>query len=233
MEIKKSSRADLERGWGLRFAIGLLVALSVVCAALRWKAKTDPVALPPPELPALPLEADLPPVMAETEDMPVETETMPEEVSAVDMNRVEIVDDDVADELKEALPALRPKVVPAEDISGEITDLPRAEPASVSVQADTLPCFPGGDAACMRFLSRHVRYPSEAVAARTKGCVRVRFLVEEDGELSDFRIVESVSPLLDREALRVVRLMPRWKPGYRGGKPARFLYVLPVDFRLR
>lgn len=232
MEIKKSSRADLERGWGLRFAIGLVVVLSVVYVAFRWKTESKPVEIPPLELPALPLEADLPPVMAELPD-DVLPENVQEESAVVDMNRVEAVGDEATTEREEALSVLRPQPVPVEDTPEEIIDLPREEAVPVVVQADTLPCFPGGDAACMRFLSRHVRYPSAAITARVKGCVHVQFLVGADGTLSDFRVVEEVAPLLDREALRVVRLMPRWKPGRRDGKPARFLYVLPVDFRLR
>ncbi len=85
----------------------------------------------------------------------------------------------------------------------------------------------------MRFLSRHVRYPSTAVSGKVRGCVLVQFIVETDGKLTDFRVLEGVSPALDAEALRVVKLMPPWQPGRRNGKPVRFLYVIPVDFRLR
>lgn len=232
MEIKKSSRADLERGWGLRFAIGLVVVLSVVYVAFQWRTESNPVELPPLNLSDLPMEADLPPVMTEQLENDW-SEGLQEEWTLTDMNRIEAVDDEKVTDLKKVLSVLRPKPVLTESTIDEIVDLPKEEALSDVQQADTLPCFPGGDAACMRFLTRHVRYPSAAITGKLKGCVRVQFIVGVDGELSDFRVLESVSPMLDREALRVVKLMPRWKPGYRDGKPVRFLYVLPVDFRLR
>ena len=209
MELKKSSRADLERGRGFRFAIGLVAVLAVVVVAFRWKTpSSQPVVLPPVELPALPMEASLPPVEMERPlDVPEES-PQPEQVVATDFDHVEAVAD-----------------APESDVRQLIQD--------AVVQPDTLPHFPGGDAACMRFLSRHVRYPSTAVSGKVRGCVLVQFIVEADGKLTDFRVLEGVSPALDAEALRVVKLMPPWQPGRRNGKPVRFLYVIPVDFRLR
>ncbi len=239
MEIKKSSRADLERGWGLRFGLGLAVVLALCYIAFQWKTvEKVPSDVPMDEvLPLLPEESQLPPVaMLPEETMPTPTtpETLAEEVQLTDMDHVETVDNSVRTELQTDIrEAIRTATAYSATVEEEIADLPVAQLATSIVRPDTLPCFPGGDAACMRFLSRHVRYPSAAVNGKVKGCVHVQFIVEADGKLSDFQVVESVSPVLDREALRVVKLMPRWNPGRRNGKPARFLYVLPVDFRLR
>ena len=237
MEIKKSSHADLEQGRGLRFVIGLTIVLMAGYIAFQWKTVEEaPAESPPMEvLPLLPLESELPPL-----DLPnTDAEAMPafspsNDVRLTDINRVEAVDNSVQIGLQEDIKrALHSATTSATREEPDVIDLPVAKPlTSILVQPDTLPCFPGGDAACMRFLSRHVRYPDTAVNGKIRGCVRVQFVVETDGKLTDIRVMESISPVLDREALRVVKLMPPWRPGRRNGKPARFLYVLPIDFRL-
>lgn len=235
MEIKKSSRADLERGWGWRFAIGLVAVLTACYIAFQWKTVEEaPADLPVEELPLMASESELPPLEFPEQPEDLLPEFSPDnQTRQTDINRVEAVDDSVQAGLQEYIKdALHSAVSSSSMEEEDIIDLSVAEPSPTVVQPDTLPCFPGGDAACMRFLSRHVRYPATAVNGKVRGCVRVQFIVETDGKLTDFQVVESVSPALDREALRVVKLMPSWRPGRRGGKPARFLYVLPVDFRL-
>lgn len=237
MEIKKSSHVDLERRWGLRFTIGLVIVLVAAYIAFQWKTVEEVSAdLPQMEdLSRLPSESELPPLdLPETVTDMLPAYSSHSDVRQTDVNRVEAVDSSVLFGLREDIREALQLATASSVLEGqEVFDLSiRAEPSSGVVQPDTLPCFPGGDAACMRFLSRHVRYPAAAVDEKVQGCVRVQFIVEADGKLSDFRVVESVSPVLDKEALRVVKLMPSWRPGRRDGKPARFLYVLPVDFRL-
>ena len=95
-----------------------------------------------------------------------------------------------------------------------------------------MPQFPGGMDAYMKWLSRHLRYPLAAVRTKKQGEVLVRFVVNTNGTISDIAVVQGVSPALDQETLRVMRLMPRWEPGEQQGKPVRVLFTLPVIFRL-
>ncbi|MBO4658187.1 MAG: energy transducer TonB [Prevotella sp.] len=96
------------------------------------------------------------------------------------------------------------------------------------------PTYPGGKAALSQFLNENIKYPKEAEKAKIEGRVLVGFIVDVDGAISEARIEHSSHPLLDREALRVIRLMPAWNPAKEkaSGKPLKVMYHLPVNFKL-
>lgn len=98
---------------------------------------------------------------------------------------------------------------------------------------EQMPSFPGGDAALMRFLSTNVHYPAVAEENGIQGRVVVTFIIERDGSISDVKVVKSVDPSLDKEAVRVIESMPRWKAGTQNGEPVRVKYTMPVTFRLQ
>ena len=98
---------------------------------------------------------------------------------------------------------------------------------------DEMPQFPGGPSQLFEFLARNVNYPTEAEKANIQGRVIVTFVVENDGSISGAKVVKSVDPSLDAEALRVVNAMPNWIPGKQNGKPTRVKYTVPVTFRLQ
>lgn len=95
-----------------------------------------------------------------------------------------------------------------------------------------MPSFPGGTAAMMSYISSNIKYPQSAREALIMGRVIVSFLVEKDGSISDARVVRNVDADLDREALRVVKSMPKWKPGKNKGSVVRVKFTVPVVFRL-
>ena len=98
---------------------------------------------------------------------------------------------------------------------------------------EQMPSFPGGQAALMQYLSTHVKYPAVAEENGIQGRVTVGFVINTDGSISDAKIMKSVDPSLDKEAVRVVTTMPRWIPGKQNGEPVRVKYFIPVVFRLR
>ena len=99
---------------------------------------------------------------------------------------------------------------------------------------ETLPVFPGGFQALIQFLSNNVKYPPIAQENGIQGRTIVQFVVNKDGSICDIVVVRSAGdPSLDREAIRVVKSMPRWKPGTHRGKPIRVKYTLPVNFKLK
>jgi TonB family protein len=98
---------------------------------------------------------------------------------------------------------------------------------------EQMPAYPGGLAELMKYLSMNVHYPEAAKKTGTQGRVVVRFIVEEDGTISDAKVVRKVSDELDAEAVRVVNAMPKWTPGRQNGQPVRVNYTIPVTFRLQ
>lgn len=103
----------------------------------------------------------------------------------------------------------------------------------VYMTVDEMPEFPGGVNALRSFLSQHVRYPIEAQKNDIQGKVFVTFVVEKDGSIKMPKVVQSVDPFLDKEALRVVKLMPKWVPGKYKGNIVSSNFTLPINFRLK
>lgn len=92
--------------------------------------------------------------------------------------------------------------------------------------------FPGGLQGLMKWLGKTIKYPPKAQKNKVEGKVVVHFIIEKDGSISEVEIIESVDPDLDKEALRIVKKMPKWKPGKLNGNPVRTYFTLPVNFRL-
>ena len=101
----------------------------------------------------------------------------------------------------------------------------------VFMVVDEIPEYPGGLKACMEFLARNIKYPTLAFEAKKEGRVIVQFVVDKDGSIVEQKVVHSVEPSLDAEALRVVGLMPKWKPGKQRGQNVRVQFSMPVVFR--
>ena len=97
---------------------------------------------------------------------------------------------------------------------------------------EQMPSFPGGTEAMMSYVSRSIKYPTVAEENGIQGLVTVSFVVEKDGSISGAKVIRSVDPSLDKEALRIIRSMPRWTPGKQDGKPVRVKYTIPVRFKL-
>ena len=98
---------------------------------------------------------------------------------------------------------------------------------------ENMPEFQGGQAALMAYLAKNIKYPTIAQENGTQGRVIVQFVVNKDGSIVDAKVVRSVDPYLDKEALRVINTMPKWKPGMQRGKPVRVKFTVPVMFRLQ
>ena len=97
---------------------------------------------------------------------------------------------------------------------------------------EQMPYFRGGNRALMEYLQMHVKYPPEAVKDSIQGRVIVQLLIERNGEVREVKVVRSVHELLDNEAVRVCKALPKFFPGSRGGKPAAMWLTLPITFKL-
>lgn len=122
------------------------------------------------------------------------------------------------------------EVLKAKEIIAE--EKPKEEEKPFDI-VEQMPTFPGGDAALMSWLSKNIKYPAIAEENGVQGRVIVRFVVGKDGSISQVQVVRSVDPSLDKEAMRVVKAMPKWIPGKQNGQAVRVWFTLPVTFQLQ
>ncbi len=130
------------------------------------------------------------------------------------------------DDVKEKAATEKPEVV---EIPAEKADTKD----EVFMVVEQMPEFPGGIQELMSFLSKNIKYPASAMAKNVQGRVIVQFVVEKDGTPTEFKVIRSVDPDLDAEALRVMKEMPKWKPGMQRGQVVRVKYTVPVTFRIQ
>ncbi len=120
-----------------------------------------------------------------------------------------------------------------EDIAAPEPPKHVVEETKIFTVVEQMPMFPGGDAALMGYLRDNIHYPTVAAENGVQGRVVVGFVVERDGSITDVNILRGVDPSLDREAMRVVKSMPKWTPGKQNGSAVRVKYQVPVSFRLQ
>ena len=228
MEVKKSPKADLEGRKSTWLLVGYVVVLAFMFVAFEWTQRDvkidtsqavadlvfeeeiipitetpEQAAPPPPEAPKV---AELLEIVDDKADIEETTTIINEDNQA----RVEV------------------KYVPVTVVEEE------PEEQTIFEVVEQMPEFPnGGMAGLMQFLSKNIKYPTIAQENGTQGRVTVQFVVNKDGSIVDAKVIRGVDPYLDKEALRVIGTMPKWKPGMQRGKPVRVKYTVPVMFRLQ
>ena len=227
MEIKKSVKADLEKGKGTSLMIGFVIALAVMFVCLEWTQKEIKDNSDIYAAHEISITEEMAPIT-----MP-EKKTVPPPPAAIKKAEIiEIIDDDA--ELEEDI------LVSQEDNSEwvDINTVVAVEPEP-EIEDDTpfqvvedQPEFPGGTAALMEYLRKNIKYPSICRENNIQGKVIVTFIVNRDGSIVEPEVIKAVNPSLDKEALRVISGMPNWKPGKQRGKAVRVRYSVPVNFRL-
>jgi protein TonB len=227
MEIKKSERADLERGKSTSLLIGFVMALSVMFVALEWTQREVE------DNSEIYMSKD---VSLNEEMVPItlpEKKTVPPPPAAVSQADIlEIVDDDA--EIEEDIMASTEDQVEWVDLD-EIDYVevePEPEEEEIFMVVEESPEFPGGVQALLEYLRKNIKYPPICRENGIQGRVLVSFVVNKDGAIVEPQVVKSVNKQLDQEALRVISTMPNWKPGKQRGKPVRVKYTVPVNFRL-
>lgn len=237
MEIKKTSAADLDNGRTTRFLLAVIVVLAAVFVALEYNTYEDAEdGFHSDMFDDTHTADDILPVMQRHDMVPM---VAPQQKA--ERKRLKIVETTLADREETVRNAT------AEGTDSAVAGQPVAEaeplpipPAAVDAEAnplnfrvvEDLPQFPGGAVELMKWLTGHLRYPLAAERQHIDGKVVVQFVVNADGSISDVKVVKPVHEYLDREALRVVRLMPKWKPGVQNGKPCRTMVCIPVVFRM-
>jgi protein TonB len=106
---------------------------------------------------------------------------------------------------------------------------PLDDPNKIYIVIDEIPRFPGG---LDNYLQVNLKYPAEAKSKNIEGKVFLRFVVEKDGSLTDIKVLRSLSPDCNAEAVRVMKACPKWRPGILNGKPVRVAFTVPIEFQL-
>lgn len=114
-----------------------------------------------------------------------------------------------------------------------VVNVDSVEPDEPLDVVEQMPEFPGGQVELMKFIASNVKYPVKAQKEGVQGRVLVQFIIEKDGTVSGPKVVHAVNKYLDAEAVRVVKAMPKWKPGMQKGQPVRVNFTLPVTFKLQ
>ena len=230
MEIKKSPKANLEGKKTIFFEIGLVIALAALLAAFSWKVETkveEGFVVPPDEE----IEEEIIPI---TQQMLKPPPPPPPAPRLTDL--VEIVEDDTSIdeelEIEDAEADVENKDPVNYDDYGEYGDEDTGEDEVFTV-VEEVPMFPGGMGALKKWLSKNLKYPMIAQENGIQGTVMVQFVVWKDGTIKDVQLVRGVDASLDKEATRLVKAMPKWKPGKQRGKTVSARFTLPVTFRLR
>lgn len=234
MDIKKVAKADLEGRRAQGFLLGLVFALALVFAGLEFTTRPDSLDNSSETIDDLGDDMDMMPAM-DTKDM----------VSAVQAPASKAVTENVKEAEGPTNNAGQIATTTSKLVIGDgegvakDANVTEALPQTTAENEDEvmkvveqLPEFPGGMVEFMKWLTRNLHYPNQALRQKIEGRVVVSFIVNKDGTIASPKVERSVNPLLDNEALRVVKMMPRWKPGMQGNKPCRTMIAIPVNFKI-
>lgn len=234
MEIKKSSLADLDRRRSQTFMLAIVVVLAALFVALEYDYSVSDNEMDPDALEDMIKELDLDKLKEEQQRIPLITK--PVALIPKTMEKLNVVDEEEPsdelndDELMPDKPDTELKTTEEDEVRPDIN---KEELDAMDLKVvEQLPEFPGGPVALMKWLTKNLRYPQTARQRKVQGRVVTQFIVNTDGSLSDLKVVESAEPSLDREALRVLRMMPAWKAGQIDEKPCRTMVCIPIVFKL-
>jgi periplasmic protein TonB len=227
MEEKKSPKADLENKKFIFTQIGLVIGLALMLVAFEWKSYEKTVL----EVTSRQVENVAEDIIPITEQK-VKPPPPPPVKQVVKINIVEddvTVDDDInIDAEANQNTEVQEYVAPVKSDEEE-----SAEEAQIFMVVESMPEYPGGEAALYKFLADNIKYPQMAKESGIQGRVFVTFVVERDGRVTDVRVLRGIGGGCDEEAIRVVQSMPKWTPGKQRGKSVRVQYNLPVKFTLQ
>ena len=229
MEIKKSEKANLENKKLLFIEIGLIISLAITYLAFEWTSTETNVS-------TLEAEAE---IVLEEEIIPITQEAPPPPPAApkipVLSDQIDIVDDEI-----EVDDDMFMNLEDDSSLGVEIMDYVEVEEEVVEEEAipfqlvEEKPSFQGGDAnQFSKWVNSRLQYPEIAKENGVQGRVTLQFTVEKDGSVTKVRVLRGVDPSLDKEAVRVVSMSPKWKPGKQRDRAVPVTYTFPVIFQLR
>lgn len=225
MEIKKTSKADLENKKLLLRQIGLIITLAVVFLAFEYK-NYDKRTLDLMERSVEDIPEEIIPITEQKVKPP--PPPPPKQVTVL-----QVVEDDVEVEEEIEIDAEVTQETVIEVYVPPVREEEVIEEAEIFTVVESMPEFPGGPAKMMEYIAQNIKYPAMARESGIQGRVFVNFVVEPNGSVSNVKILRGIGGGCDEEAIRVVEAMPKWTPGRQRGKAVRVSFNLPVRFTLQ
>ena len=229
MEIKKTPKADLENKKSTWLLVGYVIVLAFMFIAFEW-TKRDLKIDTSQAITDLVFEEEIIPIT----EQPEQAAPPPPPAAPPIAETLTIVEDDA--DVEETTIATSEETNLAVEIKYVPVAVEEEEPEEQTIfeVVEQVPEFAnGGMAGLMQYLSKNIKYPTIAQENGTQGRVTVQFVVNRDGSIVDAKVLRGVDPYLDKEAIRVISSMPKWKPGMQRGKAVRVKYTVPVMFRLQ
>lgn len=231
MEVKKSEKASLENKKLLFLEIGLIVSLLIVYMAFEWTSSEKQTVDALQETPQLVETEEMVPITQETPPPPPSAPAVPVLADQIDIVDDEIqVDDDLFMNLEDQADMGVQIMDYVESVEEEVVE----EEAIPFMLVEEKPSFMGGDAnAFSKWVNERLVYPEIAKENGVQGRVTLQFTVNTDGTVSNVKVLRGVDPSLDKEAVRVVSMSPKWTPGKQRDRAVKVTYTFPVIFQLR
>ena len=229
MEIKKSEKANLENKKLLFVEVGLVISLAITLFAFEWTSTETEVAMLD-DTQELVLEEEIIPITQEAPPPPPAAPKIPVLSDQIDIVDDEIeVDDDLFMNLEDDS-SLGVEIMDYVEVEEEVVE----EEAIPFQLVEEKPSFQGGDAnQFSKWVNSRLEYPEIAKENGVQGRVTLQFTVEKDGSVTKVKVLRGVDPSLDKEAVRVVSMSPKWKPGKQRDRAVPVTYTFPVIFQLR
>ncbi len=225
MEVKKTERANIEKNKSTFTLVGLIITLAIVWFAFEYKTYDKTV-----------IELQQTAMLDDEEDVVLQTERAepppppppPQQTTVIEIVEDDIdVDDDLdIDAETDDEEEIEEQVIEDDDEGEDKED-------EIFVFVEDQPSYPGGDEARLKYLRENIKYPEMAKESGIQGTVYVTFVVEKDGRISNVKILRGIGGGCDEEALRVIKGMPKWKPGKQRGRPVRAQFNMPIRFILQ
>ena len=226
MEEKKSPKADLESKKFMFIQIGMIISLFIAWLAFEHKSydkrEIDESLLNREVV----IDEEMVEITKQEEQKPQPVE-VPKQTT-----QLEIVEDDVEVEDIEINAEVDQTEVLEEYVPVEVEEEEVSETELFTI-VEEMPAYPGGDAKLYEYLGKNIKYPQIARESGIQGRVFVNFVVEPDGSVSNVKVMRGIGGGCDEEAVRVIKTMPKWKPGKQRGKAVRVTYTIPVVFKLQ
>lgn len=238
MKQQKSDIPTVEEHRATAFLLGLVLVLSVLYVAFQYNSAPQGMDLSDQSLDELVQDIELHPAMDDKEMVNTMAVQPPQKTFS---ERIKAVDQPLKQQIEKLSATTTSPLLVGEGeaealnakLSAALPPIPAASEQPLNFRiVQQMPEFPGGGSAFIQWLTRQLRYPPLAQSQKIQGRVVVSFIVNKDGSIADVKLEKSVNALLDREALRVIRMMPRWKPGVHNNQPCRTMVAVPVVFKI-